>query len=467
MTRKLPLPERVAETIRRLKMIGPGDRVLVAVSGGADSVCLVTILTNLGFEVGVAHFNHGWRGEASDGDETFVKTLASQLGLGFFVGGEQSNLRAGNLEEQARLARGAFLDQIAEREDFTKVALAHSRNDRNETVLLNLLRGSGSEGLVSMRPVARNTIRPLIETTRKDIETYIQAIGQSWRSDATNSDHRFARNRIRHDVLPRLASEFNPRLQDTLARTVEILQDEDAWMSQLVEAWLDTHTRSEGLSFEVQIDGLSDQPVGFTRRLLREALRRAGSPLIDIGFDHIESIRSILSGPKSGKVVELPGSIQVERSFDKLILRDVSDEPLDYQYDLQVPGVVRIPEIGTSFEARFTDLGASKPRQGRVFVDGESLGPYVKIRNWRNGDFYDPVGLPSAKLVKLFQKGRIPRWRRRQWPVLVAGSTIVWVASFPVSREFIPSGRSRRIVEFEASPIAEGRDVWVGMESKG
>ena len=160
MTRKLPLPERVAETIRRLKMIGPGDRVLVAVSGGADSVCLLTILTNLGFEVGVAHFNHGLRGEASDGDETFVKTLASRLGLGFFMGGEKSTLRAGNLEEQARLARRAFLDQIAEREDFTKVALAHSRNDRNETVLLNLLRGSGSEGLVSMRPVARNTIRP-------------------------------------------------------------------------------------------------------------------------------------------------------------------------------------------------------------------------------------------------------------------------------------------------------------------
>ena len=455
MTPKLHLPARVAETIDVLKMIRPGEKVLVAVSGGADSVCLLSVLTALGFEVAVAHFNHGLRGKASDEDEGFVEALASRLHLRFFVQGERPDLPTGNLEEITRMARRTFLGRVAEREGFPKIALAHSRDDRTETFVLNLLRGSGSEGLVSMRPVAENTIRPLIETTRKDIETYLQTIGQSWRSDETNADPAFSRNRIRHEVLPALESKFNPGLRDTLARTVEILEGEDSWMNQLVAAWLDDHSRFEKLSYEVRIDGLSEQPAGFVRRVLREALRRAGSALTDVGFEHIESVRSVLADKKSGKVVELPGSIRVERSFDTLIFREVLEEPLDYEYDLQIPGVVEVPEVATLFEARFTDQDASKPGLHGVFVDGESVGPYVKIRNWRNGDFYDPVGLSSAKLKKLFQRERIPRWRRRQWPVLVARNTIVWVASFPVSREFVPSGRSRRIVRFDTSALSE------------
>ncbi len=456
MKNELRLPDRVAGTIRRLRMISPGETVLVAVSGGADSVCLLSVLTNLGFEIGVAHFNHGLRDEASEEDECFVRSLALELGLGFFRQSGKPNLGPGNLEEEARLARRTFLARVAREEGFAKIALAHSRDDRTETVLLNLLRGSGSEGLVSMKAVSGNTIRPLIEATRKEIETYLNSVGQSWRTDETNTDLTFARNRIRHVVLPALESEFNPKLRVALARTVEILEGEDAWMRKSVDAWLDSHICFEGSSFELEIDTLADQPAGFTRRVLREALRRAGSALTDVGFEHIERIRSILSGAKSGRIIELPGSIRVERSFDKLILREVRDEPHDYEYVLPVPGHVQIPEIGTLFEARLTDLDASRPKQGRVFVDSESLGSYVKIRNWRNGDSYDPVGLPSAKLKKLFQKERIPRWRRRHWPVVVASGTIVWVASLPVSRGFVPSRRSRRIVELSLTPATKG-----------
>ena len=177
----------------------------------------------------------------------------------------------------------------------------------------------------------------------------------------------------------------------------------------------------------------------------------------DVGFDHVESIRSLLQPEKSGKTIELPGAIEVERNFDTLVFAETIGGKADYDYALEIPGCVLVPEIGCVIEARISSPDEAKPNRGRVLVDGESLGPYVRIRNWRNGDFYSPVGLRAAKLKQLFQDQRIPRRQRHRLPVLVTESAIVWVASFPVSREFAPTGRSRRIIEFEASLVAQGK----------
>ena len=455
MPNENPLVESVRRTLHKHRMIDTSDTILVGVSGGADSVCLLHILHALGVRIGVGHVNHGWRGQASDDDERFVRELATRLDAPFFaqrprVGG------SGNLEAGARAARKRFFDQLLTREAFTRVALAHSRNDRSETLLLNLLRGSGPEGLVSMKAVSGHVIRPLIESTRDEIEAHLRTIGQDWRDDRTNKDLDLARNRIRHVFLPKLASDFNPNLIDTLARTVEVLEDENDWMKQAIDEWLLERCQQDDTGVVVCIDDLADRPVAFIRRVLRESLRRAGSALTDVGFDHLESVRSLLEPEKSGKTIELPGAIAVERSFDTLIFAEGLEAKPDYEYDLEIPGRVHVPEICCVIEARLASPDDAKPKPGRALVDGESLGPCVRIRNWRNGDFYSPVGLPAAKLKKLFQDERIPRRQRHRLPVLVARSSIVWVASFPVSREFVPTGRSRRIIEFEAFPLALG-----------
>ncbi len=449
------LVDRVATTIEKWRMLSGGDSPLVGVSGGADSVCLVHVLRELGFKPGLAHVNHGWRGQESDEDARFVEDLAKKLDLVFFERRSETDSSPGNLEAAARTDRHAFFQEIIEREGFAKLALGHSADDRVETFLHHLLRGSGTRGLVSMRPVSGNIVRPLINTTREEIENYLTEMNQTWQHDRTNEDTRFARNRIRHVVLPELTSAFNPRLRDSLSRTIDILEAEDDWLEGTVREWLESRASGDGGALVVDFDDLQSKPIAFVRRVLRASLARAGLSMQDIGFDHVENIRSLLESGKSGRVIELPGPITVERNFEQLVFRPKDSVPGDYEYELPIPGEVHIPEFDTIFQAHLRSPDALKPKQEGAFVDGESLGPCVKIRNWKNGDFYNPIGRRASKLKELFQTERIPQRKRRQWPVFVAESSIVWVASFPVSRDFVPTGTSRRIVEFEAVPSAK------------
>src|SRR5262249_28721407 len=167
----------------------------------------------------------------------------------------------------------------------------------------------------------------------------------------------------------------------------------------------------------------------------------------------IEGVRALLEDGKSGKVVEIPGGMEVAREFDRLAFRRKLTVPLNYEYELKIPGSVHIPEVRKVFTARMIRSEARQTPGQCVFVDADSVGAYVRIRNWRPGDYYRPVGLPAGKLKKLFQRARIPRSHRTSWPVVVADSTIIWVASFPVSREFAPRGRSQQIVAIEAVQI--------------
>jgi tRNA(Ile)-lysidine synthase len=231
---------------------------------------------------------------------------------------------------------------------------------------------------------------------------------------------------------------------------VEILEGEDAWMRARTDQFLAEYGTKDGEELVIPVGGLESAPAGLVRRVLRAALRIVGSELRDVTFDHIETVRGLLEAGKSGKVAEIPGGLQVAREFDRLVFRPATAVRADYSYELKIPGEIHVPEAGKTFRAEFVETEANDGGSFRVFVDAESIGPYVRIRNWRPGDFYRPVGLPAGKLKKLFQRARIPRGHRTGWPVIVADSTIVWVASFPVSREFVPRGRSQKKVAFEA-----------------
>jgi tRNA(Ile)-lysidine synthase len=440
---------QIRQTIGKTQMLEPDDRVVAGVSGGADSVCLLLVLQELGCDVAAAHLNHGLRGSESDQDEAFTRDLAERLAVPFFA--KTVSLKQANVEAAGRAARREFFRELAETYGFTKIALAHTRDDRVETFVLNLLRGSGLEGLVSMAAISESIVRPLIDVNRDQVEDYLEENRQLWRTDASNFDLSFARNRVRHQVIPLLASEFNPNLVDTLARTITVLEAEDALLRVMAKGWI----REELLSGERTLDAnaLASAPLGLVRRVIREALRNAGSELHDVTFDHIESIRSLLGPQKSGKLVQVPGGMQAAREFDRLVFRQTKVLPLNYDYQLDIPGSVHIPELGKTFRAEIVGDGSAGTGPGRVIVDGDSIGPYVRIRNWKPGDYYRPVGSPAGKLKKLFQRARIPRSHRANWPVLVADSTIVWVASFPVSRDFAPGGSSQRIVAIEALPV--------------
>ncbi len=441
--------ERVRHAIEKYRMLASGERVLIGLSGGADSVCLALVLKNLGYDLGVAHVNHSLRGAESDADEAFSRHFGEELGLPVFL--KRIALRPeGNLEAQGREARKEFFADVACEHGFTKIALAHTKNDRVETFFMHLLRGSGSEGLVSMAPVSGSVIRPLIGATRKEVEAFLREHNQIWCTDSTNFDLSLARNRLRQVVIPLLAEDFNLNLIETLSRTVEILESEDAWMRAETDRWLRENGTREEDGFVIRVGPLEGKPMGWIRRILRESLRREGSDLRDVSFDHVEAARRLLEPGKSGKFVEFPGGLQAAREFDRLVFRAAPAILGEYEYELRIPGHVHIPELGKVFRAEIVEAESDQTAAQRVFVDGDSIGPYVRIRNWKPGDYYRPAGWPAGKLKKLFQRARIPRSHRRGWPVVVADSAIVWVASFPVSREFAPRGRSQKIVALEA-----------------
>jgi tRNA(Ile)-lysidine synthase len=432
-------------------MADANDRILIGVSGGADSVCLALVLKELAYDVAIAHVNHGLRGQASDDDEKFTAALATRLGVQFFS--RKVALLGGNIEAAGRDARREFFSELATQHDFARIALAHTRTDRVETFFLNLLRGAGSAGLSSMLPVAGALVRPLIESNRDDVESYLKENNVAWRTDASNYDIDLKRNRLRHVLIPQLSKDFNPNLLATLSRTVDILESEDEWMRSLVDEWLHTHGTKDGPDFVLSVEPLHGKPIAMVRRILRAALQAMGSNLNDVSFDHIDAVRGLLQNGKSGKVVQVPGGLQVAREFDSLRVRYSVPRIENYEYELRIPGSVHIPELRQVFRAEIID---SEPRErvGQfVFVDADSIGACVRIRNWKPGDYYKPVGLPAGKLKKLFQRARIPRSHRTSWPVVIADSTIVWVASFPVSREFVP--RSQKKVAIEAVHLGD------------
>jgi tRNA(Ile)-lysidine synthase len=293
------------------------------------------------------------------------------------------------------------------------------------------------------------TIRPLIESSRPEIEAFLTEVGQPWRTDRTNLDMSFARNRLRLDVLPRLASLFNPRLPDTLTRTITLLEEEDQWMNGIAEGWLEAHGAG-GLD----VTELRELPAALVRRLIRLKLRRAGSELTDLTFDHIEAVRGLLGEGKSGKYVQLPGGLVARREFHRLDLSEAPPAAPEFAYELSIPGTLRVPELGRVFKATcVADPGGAEgftDGSTRVLVDGSQLGSCVKIRSWKPGDYYRPAGWPSGKVKKLFQRARVPRSQRGRWPVFATDSAIIWVTSFPVSREFTPRAQSKKIVAFEA-----------------
>jgi tRNA(Ile)-lysidine synthase len=304
-----------------------------------------------------------------------------------------------------------------------------------------------------MAAMSGRIIRPLIDVGRETVEAYLQQKKQAWRNDESNLDLTFARNYLRHEVIPNLAEAFNPNLVDTLSRTVEVLETEDAWLRWLTDDWIAKNGINEDEDFVIPVKALHSGPAGLVRRVVRAALRRAGSDMQNVSFEHIENVRLLLESGKSGKMAEIPGGFQVLREFDRLVFRQAQVPASEYEYQLKIPGLVHIPELGKMFRAELVESETGQTAGQRVFVDAESLGAYVRIRNWKPGDYYRPVGLPAGKLKKLFQRARIPRSHRMRWPVVVADSTIIWVASFPVSREFAPRGRSQKIVALEASEI--------------
>ncbi len=447
--------------IRERNLLRAGDRVAVAVSGGADSVALLRVLLELCAELGivlaVAHFNHLLRGEASDADQAFTSALARQHGLEFYtIRGDLRQIAEGRkqgLEEAGRELRYGWLDRIAGEHRLDAIATAHTLDDQAETVLLKFLRGAGTRGLAGIYPKLAVEIgfplqflsstfygvpivRPLLGVTRSSIEAYLTALGQDWREDASNLDLRFARNRIRHELLPLLERDYNPNLRQVLSDAAELARAEEEYWQALAQGEIAVRTPSPK---SLRMDGFADMPLAVRRRVLRKFLANRG---FAADFEHIENVVRCAQGEIEKTI--LPGGWVVSRRGNCLLL----DSPEDlraraaatgtYEHRLMIPGMVHIEPIGVTLQAVVVPLKSVPEDAGRgSFLRADLLGPELTLRNWLPGDRFRPAHSGSEeKLKRLFAEKHIPADQRPLWPVALSGSQIVWVRGFPVAHEF-------------------------------
>ncbi len=475
MREPLPKSVRIFErsvlrTLTKHTMLDPGDTVLVAVSGGADStallLCLHRLAPGLGITLAAAHLNHGLRDGEADADEAFVRRLCLNLGIRFVSG--QADVRRlaregkRNLEDAARLARYEFLRQTATRLGCRKIAVGHTLNDQAESVLLRFLRGSGEEGLSGIHPVLDNlVIRPLLERPRDDIQEYLTSLAQTWREDSTNSQLGLRRNRLRHELIPYLAEHFNPRMLETLARSATHARESADYLdAESRRAYLAMRNGTDPGIVRVPAHRLLSLHPAIRRRVMRLAILDLSGSLKGITARNVDDLIRLCESRKSGHSVDLPGLVVGGLQFGELVLQRKMPQRLGgYCYHLPVPGECAVPEAGLTFSASLGPCAgatAARNRPHQVRVDAARVPDTLSIRSRLPGDRYGGPG--HRKVKKMLIDARIPLNQRVLQPMVVAGDSIVWIPGFAPAAGFRPHPGTKRCVIIETKPLADGSE---------
>ncbi len=461
------LVQRVGAFINRHKMVPPGSLVLVAVSGGPDSVALLHILNylkkELQFSLHVAHLNHMFRGKEAEEDARFVAELAGRLGLPATVAARdvpayRDKYRLSS-QAAARQVRYNFLREVALSTGAARIALAHQADDQAETVLLNFLRGAGPAGLKGMLPVRGDLfIRPLLEVRRTEIERFLSDNGFLWRQDSSNQKTIYTRNRLRLELIPYLEREYNPALIPALLRLADICREEDEFLEDVAEkAFAKVSRKVDSKCLSLDVAGLDSLEAAVRRRVVRRAWREIAGGDAALTFERTESVLELLGPGKSCAEVELPGGVLVRRAGRNLYIGSVLPKtgrvPF-FCYPLKVPGSVYIPEAGCTVRAEITELHrAPDPKSlpaEEVLLDLDRLPADLCVRRRQEGDVFWPLGLASPQKLKDFLIGqKVPRWQRDLIPLVTCGREIIWVGGIRPGEPYKVGKGTKRILHLK------------------
>ncbi|HEY4676221.1 MAG TPA: tRNA lysidine(34) synthetase TilS [Candidatus Angelobacter sp.] len=467
--------EKVLKYIREQQLLRPGERVAVACSGGADSVALLHVLAELREELGivlsVGHFHHQIRGAEADADQKFVEEVAAKFQLDFHSGSGNVPQHAAqhklSLETAARDLRHQWFAELIKQGKADKIATAHTLDDQAETVLMRILRGTGTRGMAGIAPVhkAKHLVRPLLATTRREVEAYLKAKGQCWREDSSNLDPGHTRNRVRHTLLPLLEREFNPAIRQTLADLANLAQAEDDYWDNEISSLLprlvhegkpsrsgrNSSGDAQGV-LALDLSGLRGLPLAVRRQVIQRTAQRLG---ISLEFKHIQQLTDLAEHGKPGSRLVLPDGLAANRTVRELQFgRNTPKTPENYCYSLPIPGEVTVLEAGITIRAKLISDGKQKASgyNEATLLKASLLGPELKVRNWRAGDKFFPAHTQSPKKVKeLLQSGRLgyelSPAQRKAWPVIESAGQIVWMRSFPPAQDFADDSGDAVLIE--------------------
>lgn len=493
-----PPPRRVTADLRPLTLdrscLARNARILVAVSGGADSIALLHALhaaaPRFGWRLTVAHLHHGIRGRAADDDAAFVRRTAAGLRVPCVTGKVRvpslARRQGISLEMAAREARYAFLARAARQAGADVIATAHTADDQAETLLLKLIRGAGRAGLAGIpgetRRQGQRVVRPLLQVTRADIRRYLQRRALTWREDESNADPIFLRNRVRHELLPFLERGFNPRIRETLVRTGEILGAEEDWLAALTadlfESCLLTETEADEASCRAAGQGsppaLIESAAVDTRRLctlwpaarrrvVRLWLTRSGAPESSLGLDTVDRITALCARRHGSHEVTLGEGWSVKQQYQRLVVvRPSGALPAAFRVEVRVPGATALPDQGLRVITRLAP-GLSRERASRpgrlpacasLSVSAWNGRPLF-VRSWRRGDRMAPFGMKGSKKIQdILVDAKVPRDERCRIPILVCEEELVWLPGYRVADAWAVKLDEDVSLQIEARPLS-------------
>ncbi len=425
---------------------GPGP-LLVAVSGGGDSVALLHILHQLaprrGWLLVVGHVDHGLRPDSEE-DARFVRELARSLDLACRVQRVQARRPGLSPEEAARLARRRALAEMAGQAGARVIALAHTADDQAETVLARVLCGTGPTGLAGMRTFSPPFWRPLLQARRGELREYLESRGLDWREDPSNREMGPLRNRIRQGLLPLARELVNPRAEEALCRLARLCADEEDYWQGWCDRTLESRCRREGTSLCLELDHLQGLEPAPRRRLLRAALQELSGSGQGILRHHLEALEELARGP-AGRRLVLPGGLEAWREGDSLRLDRESGE-MDFGCRLDGPGWVYLPPLG-----RWLAVESSpEPRRLRargpvVHLPAGRVRWPLFIRPPRPGERFHPLGAPGSKrLSRFFIDHKVPPWWRRRTVVVADREGLWWAAPWSLAERARKRGGESR-----------------------
>jgi tRNA(Ile)-lysidine synthase len=458
------LPEAVLDYARREHLFTSNDRVLVAVSGGPDSVALLHLLMQLhpvmGLELGVAHYDHGLRGEDSRRDAEFVADLAQRLGLPCHLGRGQVKEAAlrdkVSIQMAARKLRRQFFQETRNDHFYTKLALGHTADDQVELFWLRLLRGAGLEGLKGMEPATpEGLVRPLLAVGKAVLLAWLEQKNLAYRVDASNLSRAYLRNRVRLDLLPHLTQFYNPRLAQTIWRTQALLREDESVLRQdTVAAWNRIARRLAEDCFALDLERFLALEEALQRRVLRFGVTKIGANLT-LTAAQVGSLLALAKSERSGGLISLGENAQFARAAANLhILRSLPEPSREVTVLPDCPGEVESPE-GWRFRLtrRPSQPGDSWPSPEVAWFNPARVSLPLKVRGWRAGDRFWSQGAPGPKKLQDFLvDAKIPRWLRPHLPLVTSAKEIIWVAGLRLAEpvKFLPA--SRDILELAVTP---------------
>ncbi|SHG43925.1 tRNA(Ile)-lysidine synthase [Thermosyntropha lipolytica DSM 11003] len=434
----------------------PGEKVILALSGGPDSMALLSVLRELadkiGFMIIAAHLNHGLREEA-DEEARFVEDYCRLQGIPCYVKKEDikeiAARRKKSLEEAGREERYRFFRELKKELSAHRIATAHHKDDLAETVLHHIIRGTGIKGLRGIMPVNGDLIRPLLAVTRREIEAYLEQKGIPYCIDQSNYEPVYLRNRIRHELIPYLREEFNPRLVEALCQLAYIARIENEVLEEEASKyWQEALRLKEEGKIVLDVPLLSRLHPAYQHRIIIQALKEIrGGEEGDISLKEVMEVAGLLGKTGSSRVLHLSGGVKVNKAYQELIISRKREEVEPYCYQVEIPGEIYVPEQDAFYVFSVTDIDKLDKNGVIAYLDYERLRFPLFIRSRRPGDIFRPRGLKGSKKVKdFFIDEKIPLHERDKIPLLAAEDKIYAILGIRVAEEAAVNNATQKVL---------------------